>query len=88
VLFTENGRFNSTENDSVIQLEYMPGLKYEAWFVFPEDSITHDPLQNEKMEFHSFLNGTSQLNRNRIRIQVYLKKENEIVLENEFEYRD
>lgn len=89
LVYVENARFKPTKNDSLICLEYLPGLKYEAWFVNSEDSIiANGKTQKGKMVFTSFLNGTSQLHPNNILIQIYLKKENELLISNEYYYQD
>jgi len=85
----DNARLLPTENDSTVFVEYLPGLKYEAWFIQAEDSLGADgKLQKGKMVFTSFLNGTTPLEKNKIRIQIYLKKENELVLSNVYYYKD
>lgn len=85
----ENARLMPAENDSTVFAEYLPGLKYEAWFVQSEDSLNVDgKMQKGKLVFTSFLNGTTPLEKNKIRIQIYLKKDNELILENLYYYKD
>lgn len=85
----DNARLMPMGNDSTVFAEYLPGLKYEAWFVQSEDSLSADgTIQKGKMVFTSFLNGTTQTDKTRIRIQIYLKKENELILENVYRYKD
>jgi hypothetical protein len=89
LIHVENARLMATENDSTVFADYLPGLKYEVWFVQSEDSLSADgKLQTGKMVFTSFLNGTTPLEKNKIRIQIYLKKENELILENVYDYKD
>lgn len=89
LIHIDNARLMPSGNDSTVFAEYLPGLKYEAWFVQSEDSLSADgTLQKGKMVFTSFLNGTTQVDKNRIRIQIYLKKENELILENVYDYKD
>jgi hypothetical protein len=85
VFYIENARLKATNNDSLVQLEYLPGLKYEAWFVKAHDSTN---VESENMVFTSFLNGTSLLSKDQIKVQIYFKKENEVLLENIYYYRD
>ena len=85
----DNARLMPLGNDSTVFAEYLPGLKYEAWFVQSDDSLSAEgTLQKGKMVFTSFLNGTTQVDKTRIRIQIYLKKENELILENVYYYKD
>ncbi|MCU0359993.1 MAG: hypothetical protein MUF75_04630 [Bacteroidia bacterium] len=85
----DNARLMASKNDSLVYAEYLPGLKYEAWFVQSEDSLSADgTIQKGKMVFTSFLNGTTQVDTSRIRIQIYLKKENELILENTYYLKD
>lgn len=89
LIHIENARLMPSGNDSTVFAEYLPGLKYEAWFVPSEDSVGADgTLKKGKTFIVSFLNGTTLLDRSRVRIQIYLKKENELVLENVYYYRN
>ncbi len=89
LIYVENARLMAAENDSTVFVDYLPGLKYEAWFVQAEDSLGADgKLQKGKTVFTSFLNGTTPLEKNKIRIQIYLKRENELVLSNVYYYKD
>jgi hypothetical protein len=89
LIYIDNARLMATENDSTVYAEYLPGLKYEAWFVQSEDSLgAEGKIQRGKMVFTSFLNGTTQVEKHKIRIQIYLKKENELILENVYDYKD
>lgn len=89
LIHIDNARLMPLGNDSTVFAEYLPGLKYEAWFVQSEDSLSADrTIQKGKMVFTSFLNGTTQVDKTRIRIQIYLKKENELILENVYDYKD
>ena len=87
LFYIENARIKATDNDSLIRLEYLPGLKYEAWFVNANDS-TETKDQTEKWVLTSFLNGTSQVQKTQIKVQMHLKKQNEVLLENIYYYRD
>jgi len=89
LIHIENARLMAGENDSLVYAEYLPGLKYEAWFVQSDDSLGGDlSMPKGKMVFTSFLNGTTQGDKTKVRIQIYLKKENELVLTNEYYYKD
>jgi len=89
LIHIDNARLMPLGNDSTVFAEYLPGLKYEAWFVQSDDSLSAEgTLQKGKMVFTSFLNGTTQVDKTRIRIQIYLKKENELILENVYYYKD
>jgi len=89
LIHVENARLVSNKNDSLVYAEYLPGLKYEAWFVNLKDSLNSDgTIYSERMQLHSFLNGTSTMDRNQIRVQIFMKKENELIFDNIYTYKD
>ena len=77
-IFIDNGRFISTKNDSIIEFEFMPGLKYEAKF----------SNENKQFKFVSFINGTTSFNKNEIIIKVISNTQNNPLIENKFYYKN
>ena len=89
LIHVENARLVPDENDSLVFAEYLPGLKYEAWFMNSKDSLNSDgTIYPERIQLHSFLNGTSSLDRNQIRVQIFMKKENELIFDQIYTYKD
>jgi hypothetical protein len=85
----DNARLMASKNDSLVYAEYLPGLKYEAWYVHSEDSLnSNEKVKQDKMSLTSFLNGTTEFEKSRMRIQIYLKDKNELILENTYYYKD
>lgn len=85
----ENARLVATDNDSLIQVEHLPGLKYESWYIDSQDSVgTDGKAKPGKKYLSSFLNGTSSEEKNKVRIQIFLRKENERILENAFYFEN
>jgi hypothetical protein len=85
----ENARLLGLPNDSMVQLQYLPGHSYEAWFV--KTKSEQDVAGNHsttKLILHSFLNGSSAFPRTSIRIRILNKKDENWILENNFYYLD
>jgi len=100
-VLVENGQFVITENDSIVKLNYMQGLKYESLYVKPDilnPTLNTSPKKKNntlqknndhvKREFKTFINGTSVYQLNKILIQLYNKKTGKIFLENIFYYKN
>ncbi len=89
VLFVENGQLLKTANDSLVRLNYMPGLKYESQFVINETPQPGDPKKLKKdFNLISLINGASSYQKNKILIQVVNKKEDKVLIENVFYYKN
>lgn len=89
VIFVENGQLLRTANDSLVRLNYMQGLKYESQFVINEipDAPGSKTLKKE-FSLISLINGTSSHKKNKILIQVVNKKEDKVLMENVFYYKN
>jgi len=91
-LSVENGRLTNTKNDSILQLEHMPGLKYETFYVKKE--AMQIPLNGAKpsknvvaqLELKTLINGATDKEKNLILIRISNKKEEKVILENSFYY--
>jgi len=77
----DNGRLRPAANDSLQQLEYLQGLKYEHLYQKSRDQ------QVATFRLLSLINGTSELAANKIRIRFFNKKDNQVMLENIFFYK-
>ncbi|MBA2613129.1 MAG: hypothetical protein H0U95_14260 [Bacteroidetes bacterium] len=85
-VYVENGKLLKTSNDSLVKLNYMPGLKYESQFVINEMPDT----KGFKKVFGliSLIDGPSSYQKNRILVKIINKKEEKVVIENIFFYRE
>jgi hypothetical protein len=80
-LLLENASYVKTDNDSIIKLIFMPGLKYEAKF-------TIDSINNKHCKFESLINGTTTFDKNKILIQVMSAFKDEPLIENKFYFKN
>jgi hypothetical protein len=87
VVYVENGKLVKTTNDSLVKLNYMQGLKYESQFVINEVAEASKKIKKE-FELISLINGASSYEKNKILIQIINKKEEKVVIENVFFYRN
>ena len=89
VFYIENARLLGLPNDSMVQLQYLPGHSYEAWFVKTksEQGVAGNH-STTKLILNSFLNGSSALPQRSIRIRILNKKDENWILENNFYYLD
>lgn len=85
----ENGRLQPTANDSLVRLEFMPGLNYEGLYVLAEEEAGITPKSKKQVRvLNSLINGTTaSAQERRIKIRVINKREGKLVLENVFYYR-
>jgi hypothetical protein len=86
-IYVENGQLLATNNDSLFRLHFVRGIKYESLFSLKETRNTGNK-DLEKFEFKTLVNGSSTLSENKIKVQIYNRVLNELVLENSFIYRD
>ena len=81
----DNGQFVSTSNDSIVKLNYMKKLKYE-------NNYTHlnqkNPNKQSEWKFETLINGVSVLNENKISIKIIDRRNENILIENTFFYRE
>jgi hypothetical protein len=87
LVYVENGKLIKTTNDSLVKLNYMQGLKYESQFVISEVAEAPKKIKKE-FELISLINGASSYEKNKILIQIINKKEEKVVIENVFFYRN
>jgi hypothetical protein len=79
----ENAQLIS-ESDSIVKLNYIPGIKYESLYIQIKN---HSSKIQKQYEFKTLVNGTSGYKRDRILIRLIDRRENSLILENEFFYR-
>lgn len=77
VLTTNNALFKVNDNDSLIQLQYISGLQYQL--IFDKLKNTLSPY-NYYYKFKSQINGTCIQELNKIRIEIFDKKTENIIL--------
>ena len=89
IIFIENGRLAKTLNDSIVKLYHMPGLKYESQF-FIKETVSEEDLKKIQKQFQliSLINGTSNVQKDKIIIKITSKKENGLIIENAFFYKN
>lgn len=87
VIYVENGKLIRTSNDSLVRLTYMKGLKYESQFVISEMTEGQKKLKRE-FELISLIDGTTTYPKDKLLIQVLNKKEEKVLIENVFFYRN
>lgn len=85
-VYIENGKMTRSNTDSLVQLKYMPGLKYESLYVIKESKDPSDKKLKKEFEFISLINGSSSYAKNKILIQIVNKKEEKVVIENTYIY--
>lgn len=76
---TENAQIARYKNDSLVKVNYLPGLKYE--YLFEKEKSENDfekkdkkTVNTKKGSFKSLINGATDLSPGLIRIQVYNRK--------------
>lgn len=85
----ENGQLVKTKNDSIVTLNYLPGLKYEVGFEQRDSAIfvggKKKPTKMKKVwVFAPGIDGATDYNKKRIRIVFYDKRREKAILENIF----
>ena len=86
-LYVENAQLLATSNDSLYRLHFVKGIKYESLYTLKE-LVNTGNISQEKFEFKTLVNGISVFSENKIKVQIFNRKLNELVLENSFLYRD
>lgn len=87
-VYVENGKILKTTNDSVVKLNYMPGLKYESQYVINELRDGDSKGFKRVFELISLIDGPSSYQKNKILVKIINKKEEKVVIENIFLYRE
>ncbi|MBL7919754.1 MAG: hypothetical protein JNJ40_05535 [Bacteroidia bacterium] len=87
-VYIENGKMIRSSNDSIVQVSYMPGLKYESLYVIKESKDPVDNKLKKEFEFISLINGSSSYTKNKLLIQIVNKKEEKVVIENVYVYKN
>lgn len=89
-----NGQLLATINDSIVQLNFIQGLKYESVCEPGESNFATDNKQgrtngNKKKSCYltTRIDGTSTISGNKITIIIYNRRYNAKILENEFYWR-
>jgi hypothetical protein len=80
-LLSENAQFVAVSGDTLFQLRYIPGLRYEHIYKKSDAGISG-------FTFHTLVNGASVAEKQRVIIQILNRRESGILLENKFIFRD
>jgi len=90
----QNGRLKKNNNDSTLTFEFLPGLKYETMYIKSEisETLLHQKKSIEKkslsFELITQINGTSELPSPSVKITVNSKKQQQVLLENNFYFQN
>ena len=88
-IYVENAKLLKTGNDSIVKLNYMPGLKYESLFIIKELPPAAGSKNFTKVfDLISLINGPSSYQKNKMLIQIINKKEEKVLVENVFIYSE
>lgn len=79
-ILVENGRVELTENDSLVKLNYLFGLKYESLF--------QKNVATNKLELKTFINGATNYLRQGIMFEIIDTKTGKVILKNTFFYSE
>ncbi|MDI1355476.1 MAG: hypothetical protein PSX36_11180 [bacterium] len=80
----ENGMFSRTDNDSILKLDFLPGIKYETVYLKNQEPAYKEKKPNSRFELTTRVNGASEFDKRKIRIRVMDKRRNEILMESVF----
>jgi hypothetical protein len=75
----ENGQLRLTDNDSIVKLNHVPGIRYESVFV-------KDP-KTQTYEFKTLVNGASGQEGNIIHIKINDRKEEKVDMESAYIFK-
>ena len=78
-ILTENGQLLASKGDSIYKFVYLKGLKYESLFLRNEKDKQH-------VDFKVLINGATDYDPKKIRIQLFNRKTNLVILENIYSY--
>lgn len=81
----ENGQIMLTTNDSLVKLNYLPGFKYESFYVVKQNFSSKKT--KPEYEFKTMVDGISIVSHTKIRISLINKQTGGLILENTFFYR-
>ena len=98
VLQSENANFVITANDSVVQCNYVPGIRYETFYSQVAGDLGHNPVadnlekglnyqykpKTEKLVLRCGANGAAVVAPKRIQIDIVDKRNEQIILQNVF----
>jgi hypothetical protein len=87
-VYVENGKLLKTTSDSLVKLNYMPGLKYESQYVINETPDAGAKGFKKVFDLISLIDGPSSYQKNRILVKIINKKDEKVVIENIFIYRE
>jgi len=87
-VYVENGKLLKTTSDSLVKLNYMPGLKYESQYVINEMPDSGAKGFKKVFDLISLIDGPSSYQKSRILVKIINKKEEKVVIENVFLYRE
>lgn len=76
----ENAQLQSHSADTLLKIKYIPGLRYEAYYARKDSAGT-------KYHWSNFVNGAATIEKNKIRIQIFDRKDHELLLENNFVFK-
>lgn len=81
-IYSTNGQLIRTNNDSILQFNYLPGLSYELLYT-PGEAVK-GIFKRPSMELKTFVNGTVDTKLGEIYIRIVNKPDERILMENMF----
>ncbi len=83
VIYSTNGSFRHTTNDTLITFRYVSGINYETFFLKEDTGINHG---KPEFSFHSKVNGASAGDKNEIIFRVFVRGQQQPLMVNRFYY--
>lgn len=79
----ENAQLVSTQNDSLVRLNYVKGMNYESIYLLV-DYTSQTKIKEKQFEFKTMVNGVSTLKPEIIEIKCIDKREKSVLLRNDY----
>lgn len=81
-IYSANGQLVRTNNDSILQFNYLPGLSYEL--LYTRGEAMKGFIKRPSMELKTLVNGTVDTKLGEIYIRIVNKPDDRILIENTF----
>jgi hypothetical protein len=81
----DNAQLLPTENDSLVRLKHIRGIKYES-FYYKVQGYKDNSINKNKYVLKNLVNGASETQKNDVKIQLIDKQKGELILETMFTF--
>jgi len=81
VIYVDNGRIETTRNDSLVRLSYLPGISYESVYVH-ENKLTRGTgqfMSRRTYSLKTLINGATSLEKNHIRVRIADRMQGDLI---------